>query len=777
MSKRRAAATKSVLGESVLRLEDRPLLDGSSCFVDDLDLDGALHATILRSPHGHALIREIDTGDARAMPGVVDVLTGSDLPGDVRIPMRMYSQPGMEKMLQPPLALDRVRYSGEPIAIVLAESRYLAEDAAERIAIEFEPLPAVLDGRQALEPESPLLFPELGSNLVTEIEAGYGELDEIFKEAPIVIEADLACGRHAAVPMEPRGLTAEYDPRTDVLTTWGAAKIVHINRGILAKLLKVKEENLRLVELHVGGGFGARGEFYPEDFLIPYCAKRFERPVKWSSDREEDLRSTNHSREQIHEIAIAAAEDGTFLALRDTVTFNTGGYVRTHGTVVPSMTVGLLPGPYKWTAYHCLARQVVTNKTPAGTYRAPGRYEANFARERIIDMLAHKLEADPNELRKKNLIPRSWMPFKTGTHIDGQYVTYDSGDYPKLHRETLKLFSYRDALKWRRAKTAPHLRRGIGSAWFIEKSGIAKWDYARVSLGSDAKFVVHAGSASIGQGVETALAQICASALGVEFDRVSEVRHGDTAEVPFGMGSFGSRATAIAGGAVHRASTKLRERIIARAAEALEASEDDMRLVDGAVQVAGSPSRRVTLAELIEAQQPGLALARGDTPGFTEEAFFFAGEMSFPYGFHVAAVEVDVETGQVRIERYAIGYDVGCAVNPRLIEGQIVGGLAQGIGGALLEEFTYSEDGQLTAGSFMDYLMPTVQETPEDIRVRISEDAPSPLSPIGAKGAGEGGTSAAGGAIANAVSDALGAEAMRLPLSPAAIVELSRQPS
>lgn len=775
MPKPSAEETESVLGQSVLRLEDRPLLDGNSCFVDDLDLTGALHATILRSPHGHARIRGIDTAAARASEGVVEVLTGADLPGDLRIPMRMYRQPGMENMLQPPLAQDRVRYSGEPIVIVLAESRYLAEDAAERIEVDFEPLPTVLDGREALEPDSEHLFPELGSNLVTKIEAGYGEVDQVFKEAPVVVTAELVCGRHAAVPMEPRGITAEYDPRTGLLTSWGAAKIVHINRGILAKLLEVKEENLRLVELHVGGGFGARGEFYPEDFLIPYCAKRFERPVKWSSDREEDLRTTNHSREQIHEISIAAAEDGTFLGLRDTVTFNTGGYVRTHGTVVPSMTVGLLPGPYKWDAYNCVARQVVTNKTPAGTYRAPGRYEANFARERIIDMLAHKLGKDPLELRKKNLIPSSWMPYETGTHIDGQYVTYDSGDYPKLHRETLKVFSYRDALKWREAETPAHIRRGIGSGWFIEKSGIAKWDYAKVSLGSDAKFIVHAGSTSIGQGVETALAQICAAALGVGYEQVSEVRHGDTAEVPYGMGSFGSRATAIAGSAVHQAATKLRARLLARAAELLEASEDDVRLVDGAVEVVGSPSRKVELADLIDDAHPGVALARESSPGLSEESFFYAGEMSFPYGFHLAAVEVDIETGEVKLDRYAIGYDVGRAVNPQLIEGQIVGGLAQGIGGALLEEFTYTEDGQLSAGSFMDYLMPTVQETPQDVRVLITEDAPSPLSLIGAKGAGEGGTAAAGAAIANAVSDALGAEALRIPLAPASVVELARE--
>jgi CO/xanthine dehydrogenase Mo-binding subunit len=561
-----------------------------------------------------------------------------------------------------------------------------------------------------------------------------------------------------------------------VLTVWGAAKIVHVNRRILARLLGWPEERVHMIELHVGGGFGGRGEFYPEDYLVPLCALRAGRPVKWTADREEELRTTNHSREQFHEIALAVGPDGEFLALRDRVVFDTGAYVRTHGTVVASMTAGLLPGPYRWGAYDCHVDQVVTNKTPAGTYRAPGRYEANLARERIIDIAAHRLGLEPAELRRRNLVPPERMPHPSGSAIEGHPVVYDSGDYPLLLDKALRLFDWEEMSAWRAEPARDGRRRGLGVAYFVEKSAIAQWDYARVELDSLGRPVVHAGSASIGQGVETVLAQICADALGVAYDQVAEVRHGDTDDVPDGMGSFGSRATAIAGAAVLKASEALRVRILRHAADVLEASEADLEISDGRVVARGSPTHGVTLREIVEAARPLHALRRGAEPGLSEESYFFSEDMSYPYGVHCVAVEVDTETGGVRIERYAVAYDVGRAINPMLIEGQIVGGAAQGIGGALLEEFSYADDGQLVAGSFMDYLMPTAGET-VGMRVLVTEDAPSPLSPIGAKGAGEGGTAAAGAVIANAVSDALGAEVTELPITPERAVRLARSRS
>jgi aerobic carbon-monoxide dehydrogenase large subunit len=746
-----------VIGLPLRRKEDLRLLTGSSCFVDDLDRPAALHAAILRSPHAHARIAAIDTSDALADERVVEVITNAELPQPVpRIPMRMYSIDGMELLLQPPLADGTVRYSGEPIAVVVAESRYAAEDALERIAVAYEPLEPLMAPEDALDPRNSVLHPGAGSNLAAEIHVHWGDVEAAFEEADVVIAERLHCQRHGAVPLEPRGIIAEHaDGR---LTVWGAAKVVHTNKRILASLLDLPEEHVRLVELDVGGGFGGRGEFYPEDFLVPFCALRQQRSVAWTEDREENLRALNHSREQVHDVEVALRADGTFLALRDRFLMNTGAYVRTHGAVVPNMTVALLPGPYRWAAYDCTAHQVVTNKTPAGTYRAPGRYEANFVRERVIDIAARRLRRDPADLRRQNLIRADQMPYEVGTHTDRHPVVFDSGDFPLLLDKGLQSFDYDEMLRWRAKDPGPGRRRGLGVAYFVEKSGIARWEYARVGVEADGGAVAYVGSASVGQGVDTVLAQVCAETLGVPFNAV-RVSHGDTDVVPEGMGSFGSRASMLGGSAVAQAAEALRKRLIDVAAERLEASPADLTIEGDRVIVRGSPAVGVALAEL--------AAAAPD-----EEARFECPDMSFPYGLHCVALEADVETGALDIHRYAVAYDVGRALNPQLVDGQIVGGVAQGVGGALLEELAYDQSGQLVSGSFMDYLMPTASEVPA-VRVLITEDAPTPLNPLGAKGAGEGGTAAAGAVIGNAVSDALGAEARVLPLTPERVVDLA----
>jgi aerobic carbon-monoxide dehydrogenase large subunit len=761
------------IGRSVLRLEDRPLLTGAGCFVDDLHLPGTVDAAILRSAHGHAAITAVDTAAAHAHPGVLDVITAADIPEALRIPMRTHARPGMERFLQPPLARDRVRYSGEPVAVVVADSRYRAEDAAALIEVTYEPLPPVLAPEGAADGGPALLFDDAATNVAAEVEVAYGDVDEAFERAEVIVEERIACQRHTAVPLEPRGLVAELDERTDVLTLWGAAKLVHANRRVLAGLLGRPEERVRLVELAVGGGFGARGEFHPEDYLIPLAALRVGRPVKWIADREEDLRSTNHSREQVHRVALALDADGAFLGLRDDAVFDTGAYVRTNGSLIAGLTAGLLPGPYRFGAYRARVRQVVSNKTPAGPYRAPGRFEMNVVRERIVDVAARRLGIAPEELRRRNLVDAASMPYRTGTHTSGHPVVYDSGDYAAQLGTALELFDHDEMLAWRSEPAPPGKRRGVGIACFVEESAIAQWDYGRVAIDSEGRAVVHVGAASVGQGLDTAMAQICADALGIAYEDVAAVRHGDTDSVPAGIGSFGSRATAMAGAAVLRAAEAVRARVLEHAADLLEAAPGDLEIVDGRVLPRGSPTRGVSLAEVAAAARPEQALSRKADPGLTEESYFFCGDTSFPYGVQCAAVEVDVETGAVEIVRHAIAYDVGRKVNPMLLDGQIVGGAVQGIGGALLEELAYGPEGQLVASSFMDYLLPTAREAPA-MSVLVTEDAPSPHSPFGAKGAGEGGIAGAGAVVANAVSDALGAEALELPLTPERLVRIAR---
>lgn len=722
------------IGTSPLRKEDWPLLRGEGTFIADFKRPGMVHALVVRSPFAHARFTRIDGSAALQATGVIDLITAADLPDRGRpIPTRMFKDEGANRFLQKPLADGEVRYSGEPVAVLIAESRYLAEDAAELLDIDYEPLDVVLD-------------PDAGTvagRLVVErgdVEAAFAQADEVVKE-------EFRIQRHAATPLETRGLLAEFDASSKSLTVWGAAKIPHVNRRILAQLLGWDESSIRLVELHVGGGFGARGEFYPEDFLIPFAAVKVGRPVAWIEDREESLRAMNHSRDQVHRVELALRRDGTFLGLKDTFVNDTGAYVRTHGMTVPGLSISMLPGPYAWPAYRGEYRSVLTNKTPCGTYRSPGRFEVNFVRERLIDIAANRLGLDKVEIRRRNLIHD--FPHDTGTLFDEHPVVYDSGDYALLLDKALAAFDYEGLKRWR-AKGA---HRGLGVAFFVEKAGPAECEYARIELASSGDATVFTGTASLGQGVETILAQVCATHLGLPFDRITVV-HGDTAAIPEGMGSFGSRAAMMGGAAVMGAATKLRRQVLEAAAAQLEAAPDDLVLTAEGVSVRGAPSRNVPL------------------PTLSVEDRFVCELLGFPYGIHLAAVEVDPATGAVRVHRYAVAYDIGRCINPMIVRGQISGGFAQGLGGTLLEEFAFDSNGQPLAASFMDYLLPTSEDVP-DVELLITEDAPSPLNPLGVKGAGEGGTAAVGGAIANAVADALGVEVTRLPLSPQRVAELA----
>jgi CO/xanthine dehydrogenase Mo-binding subunit len=751
------------IGASPLRKEDWPLVRGEGTFVADFKRPGMVHAFVVRSSLAHARFTTVDRTAALAAPGVLDVIIAEDLPDRGRpIPTRQFSDEGSNRFLQRPLADRVVRYSGEPVAVVIADTRYRAEDAAELLDIDYEPLDVVLDCDDAVAQNAPLLQPGTGTNVAGRLVVETGALDEAFDKAHLVIKEVFSVQRHAAVPLETRGLLAEYDAATESLTVWGAAKIPHVNRAILTRLLGWSDESrVRLVELHVGGGFGARGEFYPEDYLIPFAAIRTGRPVQWVEDREENLRATNHSREQVHRVEIALDKDGMFLGLKDSLINNTGAYVRTHGMTVPALSVSMLPGPYRWPAYRGEFRSVVTNKTPGGTYRSPGRFEINFVRERLVDIAAHKLGIDPVELRRRNLLDRDSFPHEVGTSYDGHPVIYDSGDYVLLLDKALAAFDHESMKRWRNEPAHNGLRRGLGMGYFVEKAGPAEREYARVELNDKGDVIVYTGSASVGQGVETIFAQVCVSHLGLPFERVTVV-HGDTAVIPEGMGAFGSRAAMLGGAAVMMASEQIRKRLLDVAAEALEAAPGDLMLTTEGVSVVGAPTRNVSMRMLLA----GLGGV------IKEESRFVCDLLGFPYGIHFAAVEVDPASGAIHINRYAVAYDIGRCINPVLVKGQIAGGLAQGIGGTLLEEFSFDASGQPLSASFMDYLLPTSEEVP-DVEVLITEDAPSPLNPLGVKGAGEGGTAAVGAAIANAVSDALGREVTRLPLSPQRVMELA----
>jgi aerobic carbon-monoxide dehydrogenase large subunit len=760
-----------IIGASVKRKEDPRLLAGRGRYVDDVLLPGMVHAMVVRSPHAHAEILRLDAARARALPGVALVATAADLGAVRRIPVRLGPRPGQEPFLQYPLARHRVRYVGEPLALIVAADRYVAEDAADLIEIEYDQLPSICDTERALAPGGIVLHEDGMTNVADKLVMTTGRPDEELAGAAIRIRHRFQVQRHSGVPMETRGLVASYDAGSSDLTVWGPTKVPHFNRQVLADLLGIPAHRVRFVEPDVGGGFGVRGEFYPEDFLIPWAAIHLGRPVKWIEDRREHLVATNHSRQQVHDVELGATEDGRIVALVDRICVDMGAFLRTHGVTVPELTAALLPGPYRIPHFRAEVSCVITNKTPTGTYRAPGRYEGTFVRERMLDLLARAVGVDPAEIRRRNFIAPEAMPFRVGTVALGVPTVLDTGAYASALDRALTAVDYPRLRAFQSAARAQGRHIGIGLACVVEKAGLGPWEMARVEIDGGGHVVVYSGLTSLGQGTETMLAQICAWALNLAVDDVAVV-HGDTAMVPFGGGTFASRGAAVGGSAVLLASWAVKDMLLDRAARALEAARGDLVLEERRVFVRGVPSRGATLEELA-------AAAVGTEPGLSATRFFQVSGMTYPYGTHAAVVEVDPETGAVALLDYAIAYDVGKAINPMIVDGQLVGGLAQGIGGALLEELPYDAGGQMLATTFMDYLLPTSAEMPKTISIIILEETPTPLNPLGIKGAGEGGTAGAGAAIANAVSDALrpwGCEVAALPLSPDRVLGLIRNP-
>jgi len=759
------------VGRSLPRLEDRTLLTGRGRFAADISFPGQLHMRVVRSSFAHGRLQTVDASAALAKSGVRAVWTAADVADIPPIDFRLSRVPGLEPYRQRLFATDRVRYVGEPVAAVFAEDSYLAEDAAELVALDVEELPAILDARN-----DPGVF---APNLSTEpaiLRKGYGDVDAAFASAHAIVTATLSIGRHSGVPLETRGAIARYDAARDVLELHGAAKVPHWNRDQIARMLGRTPASVQLYEGHVGGGFGIRGELYPEDILVCAAALRFGRPVKWIEDRREHFIAANHSRQQQHRVRAAVDREGVILAIDDEILHDQGAYVRTHAATVPDLAAAMLPGPYRIPAYRAAAHIRLTNKTPCGTYRAPGRFESTFVRERLMDAIAEKLGLDRIEVRRRNLIGKEQMPYARALDTLGTEIVLDSGDYARLLGKALA------AVEWPKLRRELESRRakgelvGAGVALFVEKSGLGPFDEVKIEVGDDGAVELVSGAASVGQGMETALAQICADTLGVNYQNVHVV-HGHTDRIERGMGAFASRVTVMTGEATRMAASAVRLKALAAAAELLQAPVGTLDVVDGEVVRTDAPSGpSISLGTLARTLKPTAKGRSAGEGGLRAEGCFRTSHMNYPYGVHIAMTRVDRATGAVAIERYLVAYDVGKAVNPMLIEGQIAGGCAQGIGGTLLEEFLYDERGEPLSVTFADYLMPTAREIPT-IDVLICEDAPSPLNPLGLKGAGEGGANAAGAALAAAIDDALSLPnaVTELPITPQRLRRLIAQ--
>jgi carbon-monoxide dehydrogenase large subunit/6-hydroxypseudooxynicotine dehydrogenase subunit gamma len=763
----------SAVGRRVVRLEDRRLLRGLGHFVDDVHRPGQLWMRVLRSPLAHARLGSVRTEAALAIPGVETVLTGEDLEQTSPIPIRTRSEHELDAFLQPVLARDRVRYVGEPVAVVLAEDAYLAEDAAELIEVEYEELPVALDANEAIGTDAARLRDGCNNEAATLV-MGYGDVEAAFSDAARVIEVDVKIGRHSGVPLETRGLVADYDAGSDHLVIWGATKVPHFNRRVLSQMLGMPLSRISMRKSDAGGGFGVRGEFYSEDFLVPYLARKTRRPVKWTEDRQENLVATNHSREQRHRLEAAFDEEHRLLGLRSEVWHDNGAYLRTHGVIVPDLTLAMMPGPYRVPAYEGTAHVALTNKTPCGTFRGPGRYEGTFSREHLLDVAAAELGVDRLELRRENLLSTAEIPHVRHLSTLGTDVVLDAGDYEGLLDKALSRSGFEVWQEEARELRSRGRLVGTGIGYFLEKSGLGPYEEASVEVDPTGSVRVLIGGASLGQGIETVMAQIAAEELDVPPEAM-EVVHTDSDLLPDGVGSWASRSTVVGGSAVMLAAKATAEKALRVAADLLEAPIVDLRLESSRVVVAGSPDESLSLGEIAAACDPQSSARRGEAPGLGARRTFSVDHMTYPYGLHLAQVEVDPETGGVEILRYFIAYEVGRAINPTLVEGQLVGGAAQGLGGALLEEFSYDESGQPLATTFIDYLEPTAAEIPR-IETFVCEDAPSPDNPLGVKGAGEGGTTGCGATVCSAVEDALSlpGSITALPITPARVRSLTR---
>jgi aerobic carbon-monoxide dehydrogenase large subunit len=779
--------TKRHVGRPILRREDQRLLMGEGQYVADIVLPRMLHVAFVRSPVAHARIKSVDVSRAAAAPGVAYALNGADLQkalppvSDAQLSLPGKWKEGVQHKLlnpqQPLLAVDKARHVGEALAVIVAESRYAAEDAVDLVELDLEPLPAVMDPEGALKAEATLIHEQFGTNLVGEFSIGKGNAQAAIARAPHKLKRRFHHHRYAAIPMECRGDLAQYDGRTDTLTLWSSTQVVHWVRREVAGTLSMPESRVRVIAPDVGGGFGVKGHVYPEDLLISFLAKTLGRPVKWIEDRREHLMSACHSRDQIHDVEMGFDNDGRILGFSDSFLADVGAWNPIGSGPMYNTAVHLL-GPYKIDNFSATSRIVTTNKVPNAPYRGAGRPEAVLVTERMMDLIAGTLGVEPAEIRRRNMVQPSEMPYRSGLiYRDGEPIVYDSGDYPAALEKALAAVGGVEAFRKRQKEARAQGRYlGLGIGCYVEGTGVGPFEGATIRIDPSGKIYLSAGACNHGQGMETIFSQIAADAWKVNPEDVM-VSLGDTSVIPMGFGTVASRSTVTVSAALHHATQRLLKKVYAIAAHQLECAVEDVELREGGVGIIGVPGKTLSLQKIASAARPGWDNGRppGVDAGLEETYYYEPPTVTWSYASHVAVVDVDIDTGRIAIEKYAIAHDCGVTVNPMLVDGQVIGGAAQGIGGALLEEFHYDADGQLLTTSFVDYLVPTAGDIPE-IEL-IHQETPSPLNPLGVKGLGEGGAIAPPVALANAVSDALSpfkVEFNSTPLRPEQIVKAAR---
>ena len=769
-------APASVVGSRLKRKEDHRLVTGRGRYLDDLRIPGVLHAALVRSAHARARIDRIDGADALAIPGVIAVLGLVELPECAGGVPPLVPSPRLRPYRQPVLAGPETRCVGEIVAVAIAEDAYRAADAALAVRVDYTPLPAAASVEAALAPGAPRVYADWPDNDAGLSTGDVGDVDQGFSNAAVVVEARFQIPRAAGMPIEPRGVLAVPETADGLFTVWTSTQVPFNVRAAIAQVLGLGEERVRVVAADVGGGFGVKGHVYPEDVLVPAVARRLGRAVKWVETRSEHCVSAASDRDQQHHARIGITADGAITALETSFTRDHGAYP-TLGDAITLNTINHLPGPYRVPHFRARARNVVTHKPFIAAYRGAGRPEAAFVLDRLLDRGARAIGLDPVELRRRNLIRVDAMPYPTGlTYRDGVAIVYDPADYVAAFDLMLARLDYPGWRAEQKRRRGDGRAIGLGVSAYVEGTGLGPFEGADVRVDPGGTVFVHVGVSSQGQAHETTLAQIAAAELGVDVDRVIVVG-GDTARVGFGMGTIASRVAAVAGPAVARTARDVARRARVVAAELLECAPDDIVLAGGRAHVAGVAERGLALGDVARAAIRSRALAREGSPGLQGCMFFYPDTVTWAFGAQGCVVEVDVETGAVRLLRYVAVHDCGHAINPMVVEGQLHGGIAQGIGAALCEEVVYDETGQLLTGTLMDYPLPRADDIPH-LEV-VALDHPSARNELGIKGVGESGIIAPPAAIANAVEDALlghGVDLTSIPLTPARVWHLLQRP-